>query len=64
MKGELAAYVSEINNFKQHARKLISFLAIDSKSMIKSSFEFVRKAIHDMLVLVDDNGHQLQKQLA
>ena len=37
MKGELATYLTEINNLKQTVKKLLNFLAMDSKGMIKTS---------------------------
>jgi hypothetical protein len=61
MKGELAAYLTESNDTKLKIKRLLTFLATDSKGMIRTSFEYLRKSIFELADIVKET--QLERQL-
>lgn len=56
MKGELATYLTEINTTKQLIKKFLSYLAIESKGMIKTSFDTIKRAIFDLVKIASDGS--------
>ena len=45
LKGELATMMNENTTLRQAVRKVLGFLAVDSKSLIKSSIQHFKKAV-------------------
>ena len=52
MKGELASYLTQNNEMKLRIKRFLTFLATDSKGMIRTSFEYIKKSIFELADLV------------